>query len=96
MATAKPKAPSLIKLWAKTSPLPEKMAAKFKTLVMTDTLNTELQAAYTYVSTLGTMEPAGITVAARDYKEVKRLMHTEQGGIMHDRLRQARLHPREC
>ena len=49
---------------------------------MSNGLAAELQAAYTYVGSLSPMQPAGITVPVRDYNEVKKLMHTNQEGIM--------------
>ena len=49
---------------------------------MSNGLAAELQAAYTYVCSLGPMILAGVTVPFREYGDVKKLMRTSSEGMM--------------
>ena len=57
-------------------------AAKFKELVFSGKLGEELGKAYKYVSSLPAMVPAGITVATREFADVKRLVVANPLGVM--------------
>ena len=49
---------------------------------MADSLAAELQAAYTYVRSLGQIKPAAVTCPVREYADIKKLMRTNSEGIL--------------
>ena len=84
MSTMQQPAPQSLKGWLKSSPLPLPIdsADKFKKLVISGNLGEELNKSYQYVTALETMQPAGITVATREFADVKKLIADNAEGVM--------------
>ena len=73
-----------LKGWLKTTALPlnTDLAAKYRKLVIANTVDLELGKAYQYVKGLSAMEPAGITTGIRELAEIKKLSAENADGIM--------------
>jgi len=76
--------PQSLKGWLKATvlPLPTDSADKFKKLVISGNLGEELNKSYQYVTALQKMQPAGITVATREFADVKKLVSDNAEGVM--------------
>ena len=81
---AMPQDPQSLAGWIKTTPvkLPTDSVDKFKRLVISGNLSAEVHQAYKYVQSLPAMVPAGITVAARNFVDVQKLIGDNPEGIM--------------
>ena len=76
--------PSSLKGWLKTSALALNTDSKdkYKKLIISGKLGEELVESYQYVKSLPAMVPAGITVATREFADVKRLVVANPLGVM--------------